>query len=93
MKVILGFFAAVVAVAALSSYCTLHWVAARQPAASVAAHDWLHKVLRVTARQHKALEPIEARFAEKERVLRDGCALRTMTPLPPSPNRAAIPQR
>ena len=71
MKVILGFFAAVVAVAALSSYCTLHWVAARQPAASVAAHDWLHKELHVTAKQHKALEPIEARFAEKERVLRE----------------------
>lgn len=71
MKIILGFFAAVVAVAALSSFCTWRWVAGRHPVASVDSHDWLHKELRISSEQHKALEPIEVRYAERERVLRE----------------------
>lgn len=72
MKRILGFFAAVVAVAALSSFCTLHWMGGQPSAmASADAHEWLHKELQVTPEQHKALEPIEARFAAKERTLHD----------------------
>lgn len=71
MKIILGFFAAVVVVAALSSFCTSRWIAGHSPVASSDAHEWLHKELRVTAAQHKALEPIEARYAERERVLRE----------------------
>ncbi len=71
MKTILAFFAAVVAVAALSSFCTWRWVASRPSAVSSDAHDWLHKELHVTPAQHKALEPIEARYAERERALRE----------------------
>lgn len=71
MKTILAFFAAVVAVAALSSFCTWRWVASRPSTASTDAHDWLHKELRVTDAQHKALEPIEARYAARERALRE----------------------
>lgn len=71
MKIILGFFAAVIGVAALSSFCTLRWVAGRHPAAAVDSHHWLHKELRVTSAQQKALDPIEARYAERERVLRE----------------------
>lgn len=71
MKTILAFFAAVVAVAALSSFCTWRWAASRPAAGSVDAHEWLHKELRVTAAQHKALEPIEARYAERERAIRE----------------------
>lgn len=71
MKTILAFFAAVVAVAALSSFCTWRWAASRPSAASADAHDWLHKELRVTPAQHKALEPIEAHYAERERAFRE----------------------
>lgn len=71
MKTILAFFAAVVAVAALSSFCTWRWAASRPSAVSADAHDWLHKELHVTPAQHKALEPIEARYAERERALRE----------------------
>ena len=70
MKIMLSFFAAVIAVAALSSFCTWRWVAGSHPVA-VDSHEWLHKELRVTPEQHKALEPIEARYAERERVLRE----------------------
>ncbi|MDO8540171.1 MAG: periplasmic heavy metal sensor [Opitutaceae bacterium] len=71
MKIILGFFAAVVAIAALSSFCTWRWIAGSHPVVAVDSHDWLHKELRVTSEQHKALEPIEARYAERERLLRE----------------------
>ncbi len=71
MKTILAFFGAVVAVAALSSFCTWRWVASGHSAGSADAHEWLHKELRVTPLQHKALEPIEARHAERERALRE----------------------
>ena len=70
MKAMRGFFAAVIAVAALSSFCTFRWVAMRPPVVSADAHEWLHRELHVTAEQHKALEPIEERFAEKERMHR-----------------------
>lgn len=71
MKFILGFFAAVIAIAALSSFCTWRWIAARHPVAAIDTHNWLHKELRVTPEQHKMLEPIEARYAERERGLRE----------------------
>lgn len=71
MRMILGFFAAVAAVAALSSFCTLHWVARHPPVASSDAHDWLHKELRVTEAQREQLKPIEMRYAEREQVLRE----------------------
>jgi len=69
MKPILGFFVAVVAVAVLSSFCTLRWAAARPTAFSADAHEWLHAELDLTPEQRRALEPIEAAFAERERQL------------------------
>lgn len=71
MKTIFTFFSAVVAVAALSAFCTWRWAAGRPSVASDDAHRWLHKELHITDAQHKALEPIEARYAERERALRE----------------------
>lgn len=71
MKSILGFFVAVIVVAALSSFCTLRWVAARSAKVSSNPHEWLHRELQLTPEQRKALEPIETRFVERERRLRE----------------------
>lgn len=71
MRTLIGLFAMAVVVAAVSSFCTLRWVATRPPIVSADAHDWLHKELHITPEQHKALEPIETRFAEKERMHRE----------------------
>jgi Spy/CpxP family protein refolding chaperone len=68
MKTIAAFFLTVVAVAALSSFCTLRWAASRQSAA-LNAHAWLHRELDLTADQHEALQPIEDRFALRQREL------------------------
>jgi Spy/CpxP family protein refolding chaperone len=70
MKKIVGFFAAVVFVAGLAAVLTLRWSERRADAVSeVAAHRWLHQELQLTPEQHKALEPIEAKFAEQQRSL------------------------
>lgn len=71
MKIILAFFAAVVAVAALSAFCTWHWVAGRHPGVGIDSHAWLHQELRITAEQLKALGPIESRHTKRDRVLRE----------------------
>ena len=71
MKRIIGFFAAVVLVAALSSFITMRWTESRQAARHVDAHEWLHSELKITTEQHKALEPIEEKFAARNRVLRE----------------------
>ena len=71
MKNILGFFAAVVIVAGLSSFCTWHWMSPHESVGSFDSHGWLHRELRITPEQLKALEPIEAKFAARERVLRE----------------------
>ncbi|HWB96071.1 MAG TPA: periplasmic heavy metal sensor [Bryobacteraceae bacterium] len=68
MKAVALFFLTVIAVAAISSFCTLRWAAARPPAA-LDAHAWLHRELDLTEAQHAALEPVEARFAAKQRDL------------------------
>lgn len=68
MKIVFGFFTAVIAVAALSSFCTWRWAAGRD---SDASHEWLHKELRITPDQQRALEPIETRHMERENVLRE----------------------
>jgi len=62
MKPVALFFLAVIVVAAISSFCTLRWAAARTPA-TLDAHAWLHQELNLTEAQHAALEPVEARFA------------------------------
>src|SRR4051812_20995758 len=68
MRAIIGFFAAVVIVAAAASYGTLRW-AHRASTMTMESHEWLHKELGITPEQRGALEPIEARFTEKERGL------------------------
>ncbi|MBL9188386.1 MAG: periplasmic heavy metal sensor [Opitutaceae bacterium] len=70
MKTLMGFFVAVVAVAALSSLCTLQWVESRR-SQKMDPHEWLHKELRITPAQHQALEPIEEKFASQNRSLRE----------------------
>jgi len=70
MKSIAGFFVAVIAVAALSSFCTMHWMEARH-AATVDPHEWLHSELKITPEQHEALAPLETKFAERNRVLKE----------------------
>ena len=62
------FFVAVVVLAALAGFATLK-VSSRGPREHVAAHDWLHRELKLTAEQERALEPIEAKFSVKEREL------------------------
>src|SRR5688572_10983148 len=71
MKNILGFFAAVVIVAGLASFCTWQWMSPHESADSIESHEWLHRELRVTGEQQKALEPIEAKYAAQERILRE----------------------
>ncbi|ACB77673.1 Spy/CpxP family protein refolding chaperone [Opitutus terrae] len=70
MKAIVGFFVAVIAVAALSSFCTLRWVAAQPSPLSTDAHEWLHAELNLTPEQRKAIEPIETRFAAREKQMK-----------------------
>ena len=69
MKNIVPFFLVVIVVAAVSAFCATHWMASRSTETSIAAHEWLHKELQPTEAQHEALEPIEAQFAEKQRLL------------------------
>jgi nickel and cobalt resistance protein CnrR len=70
MKKLVLFFVAVVLLAGLAAFCTLRWSEKRATAVSdVAAHRWLHNELKLTDEQHRALEPVEAKFAEQERAL------------------------
>lgn len=70
MKHLAFFFVAVIAVAALSSFLTMRWVEARH-AAPVDPHEWLHSELKISPEQHRALEPIETRFAARNQKLRE----------------------
>ena len=70
MKTIVGFFVAVVAIAALSSFCTFRWTEWRR-ARAADPHEWLHSELKITPTQEAALDPIEKKFAEQNRVLRE----------------------
>jgi Spy/CpxP family protein refolding chaperone len=69
MKNVVLFFVAVIVIAALSAFCAVRWMSGRSAETPVAAHEWLHAELRPTEAQHKALEPIEGEFAEKQRRL------------------------
>ena len=66
MKRVVLFFVAVVVVAALAGFATLK-LSRHGPREHVAAHDWLHKELKLTADQERALEPVEAKFGVRER--------------------------
>jgi len=69
MKKIGLFFVAVLVVAAIAAYCTVRWTEGRSTPNSLAAHEWLHRELQLTEAQHKALAPIEVKFAETQRRL------------------------
>ena len=69
MKTVFGFFVAVIAVAVLSSVSTLRWKAAHSPTAPADSHQWLHDQLQLTPAQHAALDPVEARYAQKQHLL------------------------
>ena len=66
MKRVVLFFLAVVVVAGAAGFGTLR-LSDHGPREHVAAHDWLHRELKLTAEQERALEPIETRFSVKER--------------------------
>lgn len=68
MKRIVLFFGAVVIVAALAGFGTLK-LSDHGPREHVAAHNWLHQELKLTAEQERALEPVEAKFGVKQREL------------------------
>lgn len=68
MKRVLLFFVAVLVVAGLAGFGTLQ-LSDHGPREHVAAHNWLHRELKLTAEQERALEPIEAKFGAKEREL------------------------
>jgi Spy/CpxP family protein refolding chaperone len=69
MKKALFFLATIAAVAALACYFTLSWSQHRVTADEVTSHEWLHHELKLTAEQLKALEPVEATFAERQKQL------------------------
>lgn len=69
MKKIIAFFIAVVAVAGLSAFVTLQLCEPELRGDHGAAHTWLHRELKLTSEQARALEPIEAKFAEEHRRL------------------------
>ena len=70
MKRVIFFFGAVVIVAGLAALATLRWSESRGPVGKDHdPHDWLHAELQLTNEQHKALEPIEVKFAAQQRRL------------------------
>jgi Spy/CpxP family protein refolding chaperone len=69
MKKVLLFFALVIIVAGVAAFCATRWVENRTVANDIAAHDWLHRELKLTDAQHEALKPIETKFAERQRGL------------------------
>lgn len=69
MKKTILFLAAIAAVAALACYFTLSWSQHRVTADEVASHEWLHHELNLTDAQLKLLEPIEAKFGDRQKQL------------------------
>ena len=69
MKKVILFLAAIAAVAAVACYFTLSWSQHRVTADEVTSHEWLHHELNLTDAQLKALEPVEAKFGDRQRQL------------------------
>lgn len=69
MKKGILFLAAIAAVAALACYFTLTWSQHRVTADEVTSHEWLHHELNLTDAQLKALEPVEAKFGDRQKRL------------------------
>ena len=68
MRKIILFLVAIAAVAALAAFGTMRW-SHRVTADEVTSHEWLHHELNLTEAQLKTLEPIEARFGDRQRQL------------------------
>lgn len=69
MRRVVLFFIAVVVVAGLAAFGTLQFSGHGPREHHAAAHDWLHRELKLTAEQERALEPVEAKFGTKQREL------------------------
>ena len=69
MKKVALFLAAIAAVAAIACYVTMRMSQRQVTSDDIASHEWLHRELKLTEAQHKALEPIEQGFGEKQRKL------------------------
>lgn len=67
MKRVILFFFAVVFVAGLTAFGTVRLSSHDRTLHHLTAHDWLHRELALTADQERALEPVEARFVDKQR--------------------------
>jgi Spy/CpxP family protein refolding chaperone len=65
------FVATIAAVAAVACYLTLRLSEHKVLADEVTSHEWLHRELKLTDSQLKALDPIEAKFGERQRTLAD----------------------
>lgn len=63
------FFLCILLVACLAAFGTYQWTAIRQAPSEADAHAWLHRELKLTPEQEKALEPVEASFALKQEQL------------------------
>jgi Spy/CpxP family protein refolding chaperone len=71
MKKVALFLSAIAAVAAVACYLTMRVSQPQVTSDDVASHEWLHRELKLTEAQHKALEPIEQGFGDKQRRLAD----------------------
>lgn len=69
MKRVILFFTAVVIVASLAGFGALQFSEHGPRTHHTAAHEWLHRELKLTAEQERALEPIEVKFGAREREL------------------------
>jgi Spy/CpxP family protein refolding chaperone len=69
MRKIAIFLTAIAVVAAIACYFTLRMAQPHVTADDIASHQWLHRELKLTEAQHKALEPIEQGFSDKQHQL------------------------
>ena len=56
-------------VAAAACYVSARLFGPLRPQPGVSGHEWIHKQLGLSPEEHKALEPIESKFAERKRNL------------------------
>lgn len=71
MKKVALFLSAIAAVAAIACYLTMRVSQPLVTSDDIASHEWLHRELKLTEAQHKALAPIEQSFGDKQRRLAD----------------------
>ena len=68
MRKTVPFLLVIAAVAVFAAYATMHRTH-RVTADEVTSHEWLHHELNLTEAQLKTLEPIEAKFGDRQRQL------------------------